>query len=340
MNVVIMAGGKGTRFWPLSVKSMPKQFISLYSQHTLIQETVSRFRKLVDDKCLFIATPRCYLPLLADQLHDIKPNQIIVEPQQKDTAACMALVAYHFLQRSNDEPLVFVPSDQSITDDNSYFQAILHAVSVAQKPCAIVTVGIPPDRAETSFGYLDTIPAADLSDDKHVLRVARFIEKPAAEQAEELFRRPNVYWNSGVFVWRPSTIAYYMQQHAPDLWESIISGHNGSIDDAYEALPSLSIDYSIIEKVDDIYCVPVQCGWDDIGSWAAVRRHLKPDRDGNVRLGPARLANSSDNTVYTEQDALIVGVSGLIIVSTPNGLLICPQSEEHRLKYWINESLR
>ena len=341
MNVVIMAGGKGTRFWPRSVDTMPKQFLHFHSNKTLIQETVDRFRKIVPASNLFIAVPERYLHLVEEQLPGFSANQLIVEPQQKDTAACIALAASRFIRSGDDAPVVFVPSDQYVAEDEPFLEAVRVAVTTAEQPGAIATLGIEPSRPETGFGYLQTSP--DIRSDGQpagVRRVLRFLEKPSEERAAHLIAEPDVYWNSGIFVCRPSTIADSLARFQPAIWNSL-QEHPGDDEAAYAAMPQLSIDYAVMELADSLYCIPVRCGWDDIGSWAALRRHLAPDSGGNVIKGSASLAESTGNIIFIEdKEALIVGVRDLIVVSTATGLLICPKSEEPRLKTWLKQTLR
>ncbi|BBH21716.1 mannose-1-phosphate guanylyltransferase [Paenibacillus baekrokdamisoli] len=340
MNIVIMAGGKGTRFWPRSVDNLPKQFLNFHSQQTLIQETAARFQQLVSADHLFIASPERYLPLLDEQLPLFPKQQLIVEPEQKDTAACIALAAFQFLNANNDEAIVFVPSDQHVANEPAFLHAIKLAADTAEMEDAIVTLGITPSRPEVGFGYLKTAESSDHLPPS-VLQVVRFLEKPSEERARQLLQEPGMYWNSGIFVCRPSTIARCIQLFQPDIWNSLLQ-YPLDPAAAYALMPKLSIDYAVMEKVETMYCIPVDCGWDDIGSWAAVSRHSLADVDSNVSQGTVSLIGSTGNTVFTDDDkqVLIIGVHDLIIVSTSNGLLICSKTEEPRLKTWLNQTPR
>ncbi|MBD3920206.1 mannose-1-phosphate guanylyltransferase [Paenibacillus sp. PR3] len=340
MNIMIMAGGKGTRFWPRSVKTIPKQFLSFGSGPTLIQQTVDRFRRLVPDERLYIAAPTAHVPLVINQLPSLSTNQIFTEPEQKGTAACIAYAAYSMLAKGDDHPIVFVPADQYIADDDIYLAAIERAAQAAAADNAIVTLGIRPDRPDTGFGYMELEAdeaGADAGDVLH--KVKRFLEKPDASTAEMLIKQHNVYWNSGIVAWRPSSIMHHVILREPKLWQPFIE-HDGDATLAYAAIPELSIDYAVLEKTDEIRCIPIDCGWDDIGSWAAFRRRHASDSFGNVAQGAIRLFESEGNTVYSETETLLIGVSDLIVVSTPHGLLVCHRSEEPRLKHWLNESTR
>lgn len=338
LNIVIMAGGKGTRFWPRSVDSLPKQFLTFHTSRTLIQETVARFKQLVPAHHLFIAVPERYLPLVDEQLPEIMKQQLIVEPEQKDTAACIALAAFHLLTAGDDDPVVFVPSDQHVSDDTAFLAAIELAAKTAKLQDMIVTLGIQPSRPETGYGYLKTASASSHFPST-ILSVSRFLEKPTEDQAAKLLKEPGIYWNSGIFVCRPSTIANSLKLLQPDIWNSLLL-HPLDTAAAYALMPKLSIDYAVMEHAESIYCVPVDCGWDDIGSWAAISRHSAADPDGNVIQGNASLIHSTGNTVFTEDNkqVLLIGIHDLIVVSTPLGLLICPKTEEPNLKTWLSQS--
>lgn len=339
LKIVIMAGGKGTRFWPRSTEDLPKQFLPFHTGQTLIQETVSRFLDFIPASSLYVAAPRRYLPLLEEQLPELSPTQLIVEPQQKDTAACIALAAFRFLQEEEDEPVAFVPSDQYVADKKAYLAAFADAAKIALLPEAIVTLGIVPSRPETGFGYLLVSPTAeDASTPRGFRRVTRFLEKPSEGNARQLIGDPDVYWNSGIIICRPSTIAHCIEAYEPDIWNSL-KLHPLDADAAYAGMPRLSIDYAVMERAKTIYCIPVNCGWDDIGSWAALRRHLEGDDRGNIIQGSATLTEAAGNIVYVDcKQAVIIGVNDLIIVSNENGLLVCPKSEEPLLKRWLSEA--
>ncbi|EFM08690.1 Mannose-1-phosphate guanylyltransferase [Paenibacillus curdlanolyticus YK9] len=349
-----MAGGKGTRFWPRSVQAIPKQFLSFGSGPTLIQQTYDRFRQLAAADQLFVVAPLAYMPLVYEQLPALLPEQAFIEPEQKDTAACMAYVAHRMLLRGDDRPIVFVPADQWIADEARFLEAIRHAAEAARTPRAIATLGITPTRPETGYGYIELALEEDSADDdaqsaheaasdllasRPARRVARFLEKPDAHKAVELLQQTHVYWNSGIFVWKPSSIAYHMAHAVPELWRQL-SQFPDDIAAAYAEMPKLSIDYAVMEKASEIRCVPVDCGWDDIGTWAAFRRHFPMDAHGNVTQGSVHLYESEGNTVYSETETLLIGVQDLIVVSTPFGLLVCHRSEEPRLKHWLTTIAR
>jgi mannose-1-phosphate guanylyltransferase len=335
LKVVIMAGGRGNRFWPRSTEELPKQFISIMSDDTMLQETYLRFLRRIPITDIYVATVQKYSTLVMDQLSGLDPSQLIVEPEQRDTAPCIALIARHFLLAGVDEPFVTVPSDQYIEDEASFLEALEKAAEKAHEDGAIVTLGIVPTRPETGYGYIEAIDKAQ--DNDHAYRVKRFIEKPDLEKAIKLINQTNVYWNSGIFVWKPSTVVYYMERYQPDMW-SLFNLSDEQLQQQYPQLPKMSIDYAILEKADLIYCIPIRFGWDDVGTWTSLSRLYPTDEQGNLIGGSVHTHRASDNIIFSDkQRTLVIGVEGLIIVSTPEGLLVCHKSEEQAIKQAVME---
>lgn len=329
MKVVIMAGGNGTRFWPLSVSVKPKQFLSLNSRETLIQETYRRFRYWVEPEKIYIVTTTEYLSLVREQLPEISLDHIIMEPDRRDTGPCIALTALYFLDKGEDEVLVTTPSDQYIGDLDALMAVLNQAEQIAHSDKTIATLGIVPSRPESGYGYIEV---EEKPRDKGIHKVKSFIEKPSIERAEQLIQKGNVFWNSGIFVWKPSTIAYYMNLYQRDMWE-VICKNKRQLDKIYSQLPKISVDYAILEKADNIYMIPVHFPWDDVGTWTSLERIHQTDSNGNILIGDIQTLLASNSIVYSEKEKTVVlGVSNLIIVSTEKGLLVCHKSEEQRIK--------
>lgn len=333
MKVVIMAGGKGLRFWPRSVESKPKQFLALTSHESMLQQTYHRFRKYVDISDIYVVTGSSYISLIREQLPLLDPSRMIVEPDQRDTGPCMALTARFFLQQDMDDVLVTAPSDQYIPDDKALMKTLLEAERLASKDKSIVTLGIVPTRPETGYGY---IRAASESIIGQATRVLRFEEKPNEQRANELLLEPDTYWNSGIFVWKPSTIDYYMKLFQRDMWNKLwLSGE--SLETMYATLPKLSVDYAILEKAETVFTIPVHFVWDDVGTWSALERVFPPDDQGNLLFGEVYPLRASNSIIYAEdQKVITIGVDDLIIVSTKEGLLVCRKSEDQNIKIAIN----
>ncbi|WP_127578821.1 mannose-1-phosphate guanylyltransferase [Paenibacillus koleovorans] len=333
MKIVIMAGGIGTRFWPRSVPSRPKQFLALTSEETMIQETYRRFTRWLPRTSVYVITAAMYKTILQQQLPELPESQLLLEPEQRDTGPCIGLTARHFLELGDDEVIVTTPSDQYIPDGRALMQALRRAEQAAAEPGTIVTLGITPTRPETAFGYIQAKEDSDCG--RGLLRVHAFMEKPSRSKAESLVLQKHVYWNSGICIWKPSTIAYYMQKHQIDTWNALTLQEE-EMQQAYARLPKVSVDYAILEKAEKIFTIPVQFEWDDVGMWTSLDRIHPHDEDGNIVQGSGSTYpfSAKTNILYIEQGkAVVIGVEDLIIVSTSDGLLVCHKSQEQQIKH-------
>jgi len=329
MKIIIMAGGQGTRFWPRSVKNKPKQFLTLTSEDTMLQQSYRRFARFLPLSSIYVLTTRQYSPMVAEQLPELKPEQLLLEPEPKDTGPCVALAALHFMTNGENEVLVTTPSDQYIPDAEGLWEALLQAEQIAQNGHSIVTLGIVPTRPETGYGYIETEEPKALG--SAVLAKA-FIEKPPLEKAKQLIQQKNMYWNSGIFIWKPSTIAYYMRQYQPEMWGAL-EGCGGQWELVYGSLPKISIDYAILEKASTIYTIPVAFEWDDVGIWTSLERVFGTDANGNITNGDVHSAFTNNSIIYSEHHkAIVIGIEDMIVVSTANGLLVCHKSREQHIK--------
>jgi mannose-1-phosphate guanylyltransferase len=326
-----MAGGQGTRFWPWSIKDKPKQFLPLVSEETMLQQTVNRFRKWLPPEKVFIITTKEYITLVKEQLPSMNDNQIIIEPFPRDTAPCIALTALHFLNESDNEVFAAIPADHYIydDDDSDLYKVFNVAESIAENEHSIVTLGIKPTRPEMGYGY---IQAEKFEDNDKVLRVNTFIEKPCKEKAEMLYKEENVYWNSGIFFWKPTTVRYYMQKFQPMMWERL-SDAQQNLEFQYSLVPKISVDYAILEKAETIYSLPINLQWDDVGNWSAWERLHKESNEENFIRGDIHSLSTKNCLIKSEdKTAVVIGVEDLIIVSTKEGLLVCHKSLEQKIK--------
>ncbi|PAE26350.1 sugar phosphate nucleotidyltransferase [Bacillus sp. 7894-2] len=334
MKIVIMAGGQGTRFWPWSVKDKPKQFLPLMSKESMLQQTYSRFLKYLPAEKIFIVTTEEYLHLVKDQIPLINSEQIIIEPATRDTGPCMALAALHFLKNNDNEAFAAVPADHFIPEDSQFPEIFSLAENIAANSHAIVTLGITPTRPETGYGY---IQVEEEVNEKKVLKVERFIEKPDLRTAKDLFKKKNIFWNSGIFIWKPETIEYYMKKFQPGIWGKLTkSGEN--LKTVYSEVPKISIDYAILEKADNIFTLPVNMEWDDVGNWSAWERLKKPKDNENLVQGDIHLLSANNCVINSfDRKAIVIGVEDLIIASTEDGLLVCHKSHEDKVKQVLKE---
>ncbi len=332
-----MAGGQGTRFWPWSVKDRPKQFLSLMGEETMLQQTYNRFQKWLPAEKIFVITSKEYVSLIKEQLEEINDAQIIIEPLQRDTGPCIALTALKFLEENDDEPFAAVPADHYIPDVESFPQTFELAENVAKRKHAIVTLGITPTRPETGYGYIQT--KVNYEQKNEVLLVNSFIEKPSIERAKDLLKTDGVYWNSGIFIWKPSTIAYYMKQFHSEIWESL-QDSKYELEFRYANLPKISVDYAILENADEVYSIPVNFYWDDVGNWSAWERLIQKKDGNNTILGNIELLNTDNCIIKSDnKKTIVIGVNNLIIASTEEGLLICHKSQEQKIKEILNKQL-
>lgn len=334
MKAIILAGGQGTRFWPLSSEEKPKQFLNLISNDSMLQETYQRFRNWLPAEKVFVVTSEKYLSLVVDQLPELHKAQIIVEPNQRDTAPCIALTAMHFLNQKDNEILVMAPSDQYIGNNQIFQHALKQAETVAEQDDSIVTLGIRPTGPETGYGYIKANKETPFSSSAY--QVEEFIEKPDLKKAEELISDENVFWNSGIFIWKPSTIAYNFYKHQPEMWK-LINDNQTKLHEVYSLLPKVSIDYAILEKAENVFTVPVNFEWDDVGSWTSLGRIHSSDHNNNCQTGDVMAALSKNCIVYSDRKTLLIGVEDLIVASTDEGILVCHKSEEQMIKKLLNK---
>ncbi len=345
-TALIMAGGRGERFWPRSRKQLPKQFLSLTDDgKTMIQLTVERIRPLVESKDIFIATNRDYLSLVRQQLPDVPEENIICEPAGRNTAPCIALAAALIRSKYDDALMMVLPSDHLIRYSSMYQSTLKDACDVAMEGDNLVTVGITPDHAETGYGY---IKFSNETVQGRAFKVERFVEKPSLEKAKEYLACDDYLWNSGMFLWKISSVMKRFEELMPELYAGVMK-----IKEAYEQgtgeealnrifpeFPSISIDYGIMEKSQNIYTLPGTFGWDDVGSWLAVERIKQSNESGNIVNGNV-ITIDTRNCIIQAEGKLIatVGLKDLVIVDTEDATLICEKGSTADIKK-VLENLR
>lgn len=338
-TALIMAGGKGERFWPRSRVTLPKQFLSLTDDgKTMIQLTVERISPIVDIKDVYIATNKNYKELVKQQLPGIPEENILCEPVGRNTAPCIGLGAVHVSKKYEDAVMIVLPSDHLIKNNEVFVKTFNEACDMAEKGDNLVTVGITPNYPETGYGYIKYSNDDVCGNAKPVMQ---FVEKPDLKTAEEYLSKGTYLWNSGMFVWKVSTILKcfdkYMENTAKGLYAIKASIGNANQDEVlaevFPQLESLSVDYGIMEKAENIYTIPGNFGWDDVGSWLAVGRIKENDDNGNVINGNVVAVNTR-NCVIEGQDKLIaaVGLSDIVIVDTKDATLITTKENAGEIK--------
>ncbi|MCR5023718.1 MAG: mannose-1-phosphate guanylyltransferase [Lachnospiraceae bacterium] len=338
-TALIMAGGHGERFWPRSRKNLPKQFLSLTDDgKTLIQLTVERILPLVEAKDIYISTNRDYESLIAEQLPDIPKENILFEPVGRNTAPCIGMGAEFVSKKYGDALMMVLPSDHLIKYGKMYQNTLHDACRIAEFDNNLVTIGITPDFPETGYGYIRFDPDELLG---RGFKVHEFTEKPKLEAAKEYIASNQYLWNSGMFVWKASSILKRFEQLMPDVYEklSIIKDAVGTsqqediIEKIFPEFPSISIDYGIMEKSDSIYTIPGSFGWDDVGSWLAMERIRKTNEYGNIVDGDVITIATEDSIVVGNNKLIAcVGVKDLVVVDTEDATLICSKDSTNDIK--------
>lgn len=342
VTAVIMAGGKGERFWPKSRTTYPKQFLSLTSDgKTMIQLTIERLLPIVNYEDIYIVTNKNYVDLVKEQLPELPVENIIAEPVARNTAPCIGLAAAIIQKKYDDAVMMVLPSDHLIKQRQMFISTLKTAINVACEDDNLVTIGITPTYPETGYGYINY--GETMNNDKYanVYCVEKFVEKPNIEKAKEYLDSGNYIWNSGMFVWRVSTILKKFEQYLPDTYRGLVEIKSSintevfeeTLNDVFTNFRAESIDYAIMEKSDNIYTLPGTFGWDDVGSWLSLERINKTNEFGNVVSGNVITINTK-NTTISGTDKLIaaVGLEDLIIVDTEDALLICSKDSTQDVK--------
>ena len=330
---LIMAGGRGERFWPRSRKNLPKQFLSLTGDgKTMIQLTVERILPLVDMENIYIATNRDYKELVRKQLPEIPEENILCEPVGRNTAPCIGLGAAHMAKKHEDAIMFVLPSDHLIKNNAIFQRTLRDAAEVAQQDANLVTVGITPNYPETGYGYIKFLPEKT---NGRAFAVDCFVEKPNLETAKAYLATEQYLWNSGMFIWKVSTILNNLKEYMPDTYEGLlrIQAAIGTEQEAavlekeFTAFKSESVDYGIMEKASNIYILSGAFGWDDVGSWLAVERIQPQNEFGNVISGEA-VTIDTKNTIIQSSGKLIatVGIEDIIVVDTEDAMLVCDKN--------------
>ena len=339
---LILAGGSGERFWPLSRRNRPKQLLRLVSKQTLLEETVARLEGLVPPERILILTNVEQEKAVRDLLKRFPKENIVAEPAKRDTAAAVALGAGWIAGRDHAATMLVLPADHVITDRAAFQATMKTAADVAKETGALVTIGIKPTWACPGFGYIEQGEPVRLrgGDDKiAVHRVVRFREKPNVDLAESFLRKGNFRWNAGMFVWSVPTVLSEFNRHAPQLADFISQVRSQKslekiLSERFSTLPRISFDYAIMEKADRVVVVEASFDWDDVGSWQAVARYFKKDEHGNAGNHALTALDSSDNIIFNEGETTIalLGVHNLIVVRTGDAILICHRHEAERIK--------
>jgi mannose-1-phosphate guanylyltransferase len=339
---IIMAGGIGSRFWPISRTSHPKQFIDILGTgKTLIQNTYERFLKVCPKENIYIVTNEIYTGLVKKQLPDIADSQILTEPVMRNTAPCIAYGSFRIESLNPDAAIVVAPSDHLILDEPAFIKSIEKSLQVASKNGCLITLGIKPSRPDTGYGYIQFTDDT-LTDDFH--KVKTFTEKPTLEIAKTFIQSGDFLWNAGIFVWSAKSIVTAFSQYLPDMHEifaearPVYNTENEKlhVHKSYLQCTNISIDYGIMEKADNVYVLPSDFGWSDLGTWASIYDLAEKDYVGNAVIPSEKVImyDSSNCMVNVPGEKLVIlqGLHDFIVVEANNTLLICPRDQEQNVK--------
>lgn len=346
-----MAGGIGSRFWPMSRTSQPKQFIDILgSGETLIQQTFRRFERVCPVENIYIVTNEIYRDLIKIQIPQINDEQIVCEPTRRNTAPCIAYANYKILQKNPDANIVVAPSDHIILKEDAFIEVINAALKATSDNDWLVTLGITPSRPDTGYGYIQFNDQVCSSDDVRINKVKTFTEKPALEMAKSFLQSGDFLWNAGIFVWSLKSIMKAFEDYLPEvdaIFKEGMQYYNTKneasfIKNAYTICKNISIDYGIMEKADNVYVLTSDIGWSDIGTWGSVYEIRQKDEHGNTIIGKNVMTyNTSDCIVHMPKDKLVViqGLEDYIVVEDDNILLICKKTEEQQIRQFVNDVL-
>lgn len=340
---VIMGGGIGSRFWPFSRTHLPKQFLDFFGTgRSLLQMTYDRFAKILPKENIIIVTNENYAALIKEQLPELNDDQILFEPQRRNTAPCIAWASYHIRSKNPNANIVVAPSDHLILNEEEFVNTIQNGLNFVKDKKNLLTLGMTPNRPETGYGYIQ-IGEEILGDIK---KVKTFTEKPNLELAKVFLQTGEFFWNSGIFLWNVNSIIAEFERQLPEVAELFAAGNDSYntpkekefIDKNFPACPNVSIDYGIMEKAEEVSVLCSEFGWSDLGTWGSLYDISPKDADANVTVKCESLTyDSKDNMIVLPKGKLAVvqGLEGYIVVESDNVLLICKKEEEQRIRQFV-----
>lgn len=346
---VIMAGGVGSRFWPLSRTNMPKQFLDILGTgKTLLQQTVDRFSDVCPLENVYIVSNTEYAELILQQIPGLKKEQVLLEPLRKNTAPCLAYANHVIMQKNPEANIVVAPSDHLIIDETEFTRVIETAVSFVQDKDVLLTLGIQPSRPETGYGYIQVNGSKDIDGIPCLRKVKTFTEKPNHEMARIFLESGDFFWNSGMFIWSLKSIDHAFDMYLPDMQQLFKEGADvygtdeeaGFITTVYNSCNKISIDYGIMEKAENVYVMCANFGWSDLGTWGSLYEQLDQDENGNVSSTPQFLGfKTKDCMIHVPDDKLTViqGLDDYIVVDTEDVLMICKKEDEQSIRQMVDE---
>lgn len=348
-HLVIMAGGVGSRFWPMSTPQRPKQFIDILGcGRTLLQLTFDRFAGICPNENIWVVTSAAYAQLVRQQLPEIPVSNILLEPCRRNTAPCIAYVSWRIKAQDPEADIVVSPSDHVVLNQQEFQRVVTSALNFTAETDAIVTLGMKPTRPETGYGYIQADLSVACARNREIYQVDAFHEKPDLEKAKSYIAQKNFFWNSGLFVFRVGTIINALRIYAPEIseiFENLLPVYGTdreqqAIDERFPDCPSVSIDYAVMEKADEIYVFPADFGWSDLGTWGSLREQSPRDIQGNAVIGQKVTLYESRNCIIhaaDERRVVVQGLDGYIVAEKDNTLLICRLADEQLIRQFAEE---
>lgn len=348
-HIVIMAGGVGSRIWPMSVENKPKQFIDVLGVgRSLLQLTYDRFKGLCPNENVWIVTNKKYDAWIKEQLPEVPAENILLEPCRRNTAPCIAYVSWHIKAKDPKANLVITPSDHIVMNTAEFRRVITQCLKFTSETDAILTLGMKPNRPETAYGYIQADLSSSSPRNKEIFRIDTFREKPDLQTAQKYIQQNNFFWNAGIFIWSVSTIVNAFRIYSPaisKIFENMLSIYGTDkeqemIDLHYPECENISVDYAIMEKAEEIFVCPASFGWSDLGSWSSLYMHTRHDLYGNSLIGPdINVYDTHNCMIHTTQEKKVVvqGLDDYIVAEKDNLLLICKLSEEQRIRQFSGD---
>lgn len=346
---IIMAGGVGSRFWPLSRKAKPKQFLDILGTGTtLIQQTFERFSRFIPSENILVVTSVRYKDLVLQQLPELNESQVLLEPLRRNTAPCLAYATYKIKTINPDANLIVAPSDHLILKEEEFIRQIKNGIEFVKSNNALLTLGIKPNRPETGYGYIQVKNKTDFDTLDNLFKVKTFTEKPDLEMAKIFVDSGEFFWNSGIFIWSLSSIVEAFDEHLSEVSSLFAKGTKlYNTDDevhfiakAYSECKGISIDYGIMEKAQNVYVLTADFGWSDLGTWGSLYENKEKDEDGNVINGDNVLTYDTKNCIVNlsnEKVAVLHGLDGYIVAESNDTLMICKKEDEQQIKQFVTD---
>lgn len=341
---VIMAGGVGSRFWPFSTQKFPKQFQDILGTgQTMLQQTFERIRKVIAPENIFVITNKDFIEITESQLPDIPKSNIVGEPMMKNTGACNLYMASKIHALNPEATMVVLPADHLILKEDAFVEKMQLALNIASKNDYLITLGITPTRPDTGYGYIQF----EKEENQNVFKVKNFTEKPDLEFAKAFLESGDFLWNAGMFIWNTKTILHAFQTHLPEMIEQFSAceynndGEKECIEIIYPKVTKISVDNGILEKAENVFVIPADLGWSDLGTWTSVYENAEKNTENNTLNTKYGLIYQSEGNIIrlqNEKKAIVVsGLQDYIVVDTDNALLICPRNEDQRIKEFVQD---